>query len=160
MNNSVLLLGANIGNREEALQNAISLLAKYAGEVLIRSAIYETAPWGLTTQSSFLNQAITLRTSFSALNLLKEILNIEKEMGRIRMQKWEPRIIDIDILFFNEEVIQSDTLIVPHPLLQERRFALVPLNEILSSFIHPVFKCTISELVEHCVDQQVVDLYI
>ena len=160
MNKAVLLLGANIGNREEALKKARDLLGMHAGELLICSSIYETAAWGLTSQSAFLNQVITLRTTFTASDLLTSILKTEAEIGRIRLKKWEPRIIDIDILFFNEEVIQNDTLVVPHPLLQERRFALIPLNEILPSFIHPVFKCTISELVVRCVDQQAVDLYI
>ena len=160
MNDAVLLLGTNVGSRERALQQARLMIEKQAGTILLQSHIYNTEPWGNTNQASFLNQAMMIGTALSAQRLLERLLQIEVEMGRLRKDKWEPRLIDIDILFFNEEVIHTNTLTVPHPLLQERRFALVPLNEILPSFIHPVFKCSANEMLKSCIDPQQVKLYI
>src|ERR1043166_4904962 len=146
MNKVVLLLGSNEGNRLVNLENAILEIKKEPGKVQQLSAVYETAPWGNKEQKKFLNQVIILSTSLSPQEMMKKILSIEERMGRIRKKKWEARIIDIDILFFNESVISEPNLVVPHPGLHERKFTLVPLAELIPGFIHPVLKKSISEI--------------
>ena len=160
MNKANLLLGTNIGNREEALLLASQLVAVNAGVIVRKSSIYETAPWGNREQASFLNQALMINTEFNAHELLKIILQIEAKMGRQRIQKWEARVIDIDILFYNSEIINDTELTIPHPFIRERRFALVPLNELMPSFIHPVYQCSVNELLQSCTDTEQVKLYI
>src|SRR6478609_9104685 len=139
MDNVYLLIGGNLGNRVENLENAVALISRRAGTIVRTSVIYETAPWGMTDQKSFLNQAIELDTILPANILLDTLLEIEQELGRIRRQKNGPRLIDIDILFYGTAIISDPKLTVPHPLLQERRFALAPLNNLSPDFIHPVF---------------------
>jgi len=120
---------------------------------LIRSSsIYETEAWGKTDQPSFLNQALEISTSLNARQLMRKILKIEKEMGRIRKEKLGPRIIDIDILLYENEIHDLRFLKIPHPEMQNRRFVLVPLAEIDPTLQHPVFKKTIAELLEECPD--------
>ncbi len=118
-----------------------------------RSAIYQTAAWGNTEQPDFLNQVIIVQTKLTAVQTMQTILQIEKEMGRMRTVKNAPRIIDIDILFFNKEIINTAELTVPHPQLQNRRFVLVPLNELSPNFKHPVLKKNIHQLFIHCHDK-------
>jgi 2-amino-4-hydroxy-6-hydroxymethyldihydropteridine diphosphokinase len=140
MNSVVILLGTNLGNRFRNLSEALLLISKSVGEVNVSSKIYETAPWGNLEQPSYLNQVIELVTPVDAITLMRKLLEIEEQMGRIRAKKWSPRIIDLDILYFNEEIIVADTLTVPHPFLHERRFVLVPLAEIFPDKVHPVLK--------------------
>ena len=130
MNQAFLLLGGNIGNRKENLANARSQLGKKCGSALVASRLYETAAWGKADQPAFLNQALKLGTSLAAAELMNTILEIELQMGRRRDEKYGPRIIDIDILLFNDEIIDLDFLKIPHPRMQDRRFVLVPLAEI------------------------------
>src|SRR2546421_5689263 len=144
MNIAFLLIGGNIGNREENLGKARGLLEKYCGKIIRLSSIYETAAWGKTDQPAFLNQALEIETSLTAKDLLEKNLEIEKLMGRRRNEKYGPRIIDIDILLFNDEVHDEPFLKIPHPELQNRRFALIPLNEIDPGLYHPVLKKTIN----------------
>jgi len=146
MHSAVLSLGTNIGNRLANLSNALKLLEQLPGKVLRISSIYETAPWGNTNQASFYNQVLEIETAVSAEMLMEKILFIEKEMGRTRTKKWEPRIIDIDILFFNDEIFNKENLHIPHQHLHERRFILEPLNEILPDLVHPVLKTKIHHL--------------
>ena len=153
MNNAYLLIGGNLGNRSKNLSLAMHLLGHKCGNILKQSAIYETAPWGKTDQANFYNQALLLQTVQEPLTLLENILSIELKMGRERAEKNGPRIIDIDILFFNEESIDVPNLRVPHPEIQYRRFALVPLNEIASEFIHPVLRKNIRTLLKACQDE-------
>lgn len=153
MNNTYLLLGSNMGNSLEQVSTAIELLEKKIGTLLLRSNLYATAAWGNTSQPDFLNQVIEVNTPLNATETLKEILSIEKNMGRIRTVKNAPRIIDIDILFFNNEIINQSDLIVPHPEIQNRRFVLTPLNEMAPQMIHPVFNKTIEQLLSQCPDQ-------
>jgi len=159
MNKVYLLLGSNIGKREIYLSEAIKIISEKIGKVVAQSSVYTTEPWGNVDQNDFLNEAICIKTKLAAKELLDKILGIEKQLGRSRIHnsesginRWKPRKIDIDILFFNDEIIDDENLIVPHPHLHKRRFALVPLNEIAKEFIHPVFKKTISELISTCFD--------
>jgi 2-amino-4-hydroxy-6-hydroxymethyldihydropteridine diphosphokinase len=153
MNSTYLLLGSNMGNSTELLSNAIEQIENKIGPLLLQSNLYATAAWGNTSQPDFLNQVIKIATNLQAVETLEIILSIEKEMGRIRTVKNAPRIIDIDILFFNNEIINRIDLIVPHPEIQNRRFVLTPLNEIAPQMIHPVLNKTIDQLLSFCPDQ-------
>ncbi len=154
-----LLLGGNLGNREENLKSAIVFIESQAGTLIKRSSIYKTAAWGIENQEDFLNQALLLETALVPHELLNVLLNIEKELGRIRDQKWGPRIIDIDILYIDDLVINDDDLKIPHPYLHERKFSLVPLEELSPDWIHPIFKKNISTLIAECKDQGKVAIY-
>lgn len=153
MNTAYLLTGGNLGNRNENLAHARQLLQEFCGNIIAASSLYETAAWGNTDQPSFLNQAIRLETSLTARQLIRRILKLEKQMGRERHEKFGPRIIDIDILLFNDEIHNYPLLKVPHPELPNRRFALMPLAEIAPYLIHPVLKKTIATLLEECKDE-------
>jgi 2-amino-4-hydroxy-6-hydroxymethyldihydropteridine diphosphokinase len=146
-------LGSNKGNREENLQKSIALLNEKAGKVIAFSSVYETEPWKMDDAMSFLNQVILLETELSAENLMDILLQIENLLGRIRTQgKYESRTIDMDILFYNNEVQTTGKVIIPHPHIQERRFVLEPLFEIAPELVHPVLKKSISQLLDECKD--------
>jgi len=152
MRTAYLLIGGNLGNRKENLSKAVSLINEQCGPLTGSSSIYETEAWGNTDQPSFLNQALEISTSLTARLLMRRVLRIEEEMGRIRKEKLGPRIIDIDILLFENEIHDLRFLKIPHPEMQNRRFVLVPLAEINSNLQHPVLKKTIAELLEECPD--------
>jgi len=152
MNTAYLLTGGNIGEKKENLGKARSLIEQYCGLIVKGSALYETAAWGNTDQPSFLNQVLELQTPLNARQLVRKILKLEKMMGRVRKEKLGPRIIDIDILFFNQEIHNLRFLKIPHPELQNRRFALVPLAEIAPLLPHPVLYKPVSQLLEECPD--------
>jgi 2-amino-4-hydroxy-6-hydroxymethyldihydropteridine diphosphokinase len=152
MNKVYLLIGGNVGSRLQNLSHARDLLSAW-GTVIQQSAVYETEAWGKTDQEAFFNQAIVLETPLQAKSLIINILQIEEEMGRRRLEKYGPRIIDIDILFFNDQVIREPHLTIPHPEIQNRRFALVPMLEIAPEFVHPVFNKTIGRLLDECPDK-------
>lgn len=158
-NTAYLLTGGNLGNREENLNTAKNLIDKYCGRVTAFSSLYETAAWGKTDQPAFLNQALEVKTELTARQLIRRILKLEKQMGRVREEKYDPRIIDIDILLFNKEQHNYPLLKVPHPEMHNRRFALLPLAEIGAEVIHPVLQKTISELLVECTDQLEVKKY-
>lgn len=153
MNTAFLLTGGNLGNRKETLAQTKDLIAEQCGAVVATSSLYETAAWGNTNQPAFLNQALQLETTLTARQLMRRLLKLEKLMGRVRKEKYGPRIIDIDILLFNNEVHNYQLLKLPHPEMQNRRFALLPLNEIAKDYIHPVLKKTIKELLKDCKDE-------
>ena len=145
-------MGTNLGNRENNLQLAISLLTGSVGNLIKKSSIYETAAWGLENQPNFLNQIIILSTSQSPKFLMKTILKIEKKMGRERLVKMGPRIIDIDILFYENRIINKPSLTIPHPRIQFRRFVLVPLNELQPNYLHPILNKSVKDLLIACTD--------
>lgn len=152
MNKAYLLIGGNLGNRKRQLKRAAKQIEKACGKIILSSHFYKTEAWGKTDQPAFYNQAIAITTQLPALQLLDTLLNIESGMGRHRAEKFGPRIIDIDILLFNEENIHYPGLDVPHPELPNRRFALEPLNEIAPDIVHPQLKKTISRLLKECPD--------
>lgn len=153
MNKAYLLTGGNLGNRQALLKRAATLLNKYCGHVIRRSSLYETAAWGNTDQPAFLNQVLVLETKMDAATLMKKILSIEMQMGRSRKNKWEPRIIDIDILFFNKDIINSELVTIPHPHIPNRKFVLAPMNELSPAFIHPVSGKNMHQLLLQCKDK-------
>ncbi|MBV6427527.1 MAG: Bifunctional folate synthesis protein [Haliscomenobacter sp.] len=145
-------LGTNLGDRLANLERAKTLVQERIGTILLQSSVYQTEPWGLKDQPEFYNQVLLLETRLSPETILDLILQIEKEMGRIRHQKWDRRLIDIDILFYDQEVLLLDRLTIPHPLMEKRNFVLAPLAEIAPGLLHPVLEKTISELAQTSTD--------
>lgn len=142
-------LGANIGERHENLKRAIQLLNDESHvEVTKESSIYETAPYGKTDQPDFLNMALEVETDLEPIELLELCLSVENELGRVREEVWGPRIIDIDVLMYEDLEIDIDNLIVPHEEMHLRKFVLEPLNEIAPNAVHPTFNKTVKELLE------------
>lgn len=152
MTNIYLLLGTNLGNKLKNLERVAELLI--ANRIAIRreSSIYETAAWGIENQPSFLNQVLVIETSKSPEKLLELINKIEVEMGRVRTEKWGERLIDVDLLYYGAQIIETEKLTVPHPEIQNRRFTLLPLAEITPDGIHPVLKKSQLTLLNECQD--------
>jgi 2-amino-4-hydroxy-6-hydroxymethyldihydropteridine diphosphokinase len=141
-----LSLGSNLGDRKEILEKAIVLLSEKVGVVVKQSKDYETVPWGVTDQPDFLNLAIEIHTLLKPLEVLEQTQSIENQLGRVRKEKWGARLIDIDILFYGNEIIDEPNLKIPHPLIQERDFVLTPMAEIAPNFVHPLLGETNMEL--------------
>lgn len=150
---ATILLGTNIGDKRKNLKDAILLLKQHCGPVTNESSIYESEAWGKEDQDSFYNKIIIIKTLFPPIYLMKIILELEKKMGRIRKEKWGPRLIDMDLLFYENKIIHSTTLELPHPEISKRNFTLLPLVEINPSFFHPVLKCTVMELLSKSKDK-------
>lgn len=159
MNKAYLLTGGNIGDRTANLAMARDWISRETGELTAISKLYETAAWGKMDQPSFLNQALEVSTQLKPGEFLEQILEIEKKIGRVRKEKYGPRVIDIDILLFNDEVIDQPSLKLPHPELPNRRFALAPLTEIAAKLVHPILNKTIEELLFICPDKLEVTVY-
>lgn len=155
----VLHLGSNLGSRNKNLSIARFLIESRIGTVVKASSLYETSAWGNTEQDDFLNVAYVVETELSPEDLLKSIHDIEQKMGRVRLELWGERLIDIDILFYNDQIIKKANLKIPHPEITNRNFVLVPLNEIIPEFIHPVLKKSINKLLTACSDTGEVRLY-
>ncbi len=147
-----LLLGSNVGDTIRHLDTARQLLMADVGSLSRLSSLYRTKAWGITNQPDFLNQVVVLISHYPPLEVLDRILSIEKKMGRHRLVKWGERIIDIDILYYNHQIVDYQNLKIPHPLLQERNFALVPLVEIAPDFVHPIFLLSNAELLAQSTD--------
>jgi 2-amino-4-hydroxy-6-hydroxymethyldihydropteridine diphosphokinase len=150
----LLLLGSNQGNRGHLLQQARALLAQQAGQIVRQSALYESEPWGFISDGWFMNQAVEIETALPPLALLSVTQQIEKALGREKPQgaRYAPRTMDIDILFFDRQIIRLPDLTVPHPRLHERLFTLMPLCEIAPETVHPVLKKSIRALLQECSD--------
>jgi len=148
-----LLLGSNEGDRLRQLKSAVYYLTLHlARGPVVRSSIYETAAWGIEDQPSFLNLAIRMNTAHPPEDVLTAVHQIEQSFGRQRIVKWGQRTLDIDILFYGDKIIHQPRLIIPHPQIQERRFALAPMAEIAPELMHPVLRQTMAELLDHCTD--------
>jgi 2-amino-4-hydroxy-6-hydroxymethyldihydropteridine diphosphokinase len=158
-NDVYLLLGSNLGNRAAVLHEAVQHIELQIAPLSTLSKIYETAPWGVLDQPVFLNQVVHLQTVLHPSDILKCILEIEKGMGRQRQQHWGARLIDIDLLYCGDVVLNMTNLTVPHPQLHHRRFTLVPLVELAPEFVHPVFKKNNQELLSACTDNGEVSVY-
>ena len=154
-----LLLGTNLGQRLDNLRQAKSLLHVEGIKVNAESGIYETEAWGKTDQATFLNQVIQVETELSAKKLLSVVHSIEKEMGRVRQEKWGERLIDIDILYYGHHVIIEEGLVIPHPEIQNRRFTLIPLVDIAQGLIHPLLNKSQKDLLRDCPDLLEVEPY-
>jgi 2-amino-4-hydroxy-6-hydroxymethyldihydropteridine diphosphokinase len=152
MNKVYLLIGGNMGDRMANLTLSMNAIEKEIGSIQKMSSIYETAAWGNTEQPDFLNQALEIETHLNAEQVMEGLLKIEKQMGRERLIPMGPRSIDLDIIYFNKEVIESPSLEIPHPRLAERKFVLLPLSEIAPDFIHPIFQKTNEVLLKECGD--------
>lgn len=154
-----LLLGANLGDREKQLAEAIGKISGQIGDILKVSSVYETEPWGSTDQPTYLNQVIEVNTDLEVEAVLEHALAIEQELGRIREVKWGARIIDIDILYYGDFTCQTARLTLPHPFLHVRRFTLTPLAEIAPDWQHPVLLQTNQQLLMSCPDDSQVNIF-
>ena len=150
---SLLLLGTNLGERGKNLKSALELIESECGIITSQSSVYETEPWGTTSSKSYFNQAIIIDTLLNPFNLLISLQNIELQLGRVRETKWADRTIDIDILMYNDFVLDSQDLQIPHPQLPNRKFSLIPSCEIAPDWEHPLFHKKIHELLELCADK-------
>ena len=151
--NVVLCLGSNVGNRGANLRDAIVLIEKNIGKIAKKSHVYETQPWGEPNQDPFYNQVIMINTTLDPRDLLDRISMAERDLGRERKEKWGPRVIDIDILFYGKRVIRDKGLEIPHPELHKRGFVLAPMLEIAADFVHPLLNKQIDELYMNCPDE-------
>lgn len=149
-----VILGGNSGDRAEYIRQATDLLIQRTGTLATASSLYETAPWGFESDEPFLNQVLQIETDLCPEAFLQQALAIEEALGRKRQPevRYASRTIDIDLLFCDTEIIRTQTLTVPHPRIAERRFVLVPLNEIMPGFVHPLLRKSVSQLLAECND--------
>lgn len=145
-NNALLLLGTNMGNRQQQLELTCQAINQRLGTVVKQSALYSTAPWGHLANQPFLNQCVLLQTQLTPLLLLKQIKQLEVELGRTPRSRWDNREIDIDILLYNQNILVEKQLIIPHPWFHKRNFAIFPAKEIVPHMIHPVLNQPINAL--------------
>jgi 2-amino-4-hydroxy-6-hydroxymethyldihydropteridine diphosphokinase len=160
MNIVYLLIGGNLGDRWQNLADCRDLLESQIGEVDMQSRIYETAAWGKVDQNDFLNQVLVIRTMLDPQSVLKKIHSIEQYLGRVRHEHWGERLIDIDILFYNDDIVNSPLLKIPHPQIPFRKFTLTPLMEIAPELVHPLLHKTIWQLYQNCNDKLPVSEYV
>lgn len=154
-----ILFGSNMGDKEALFAQACLLINNRCGQVVRVSAAYESEPWGFEAEEWFLNRVIVVETEKTPEELLQQLLDIERELGRVRhpeIQGYTSRTVDLDLLYFGQRVINTDSLTVPHPRLHLRRFALVPMCEVAPEWVHPVFGLTQQELLQQCPDECIV----
>ena len=159
MNIVFLQLGSNLGDRELLLKDAITEIEDSVGNILECSKVYESTPWRVEGQENYLNQILKVKTILLADEVLSVVLDIEKQLGRVRIEKWGQRLIDIDIIFYNDSIIETPELCVPHKHLHERLFVLTPLHNIAPQMVHPKYNKTIEELLNICSDTELVKEY-
>ncbi len=149
-----LLIGGNLGDRIQNILTALNKIEKFIGKIKMQSSVYETKAWGLENQADFLNLALVIETDLYPIEILNKTQQIEQELGRSKMkfEKWGARTMDIDILFYDDEIIKTERLQIPHPLLGSRKFVLIPLMEISPNLIHPASKESIKTLYLKCDD--------
>lgn len=160
MNTVYLQLGSNLGDREQLLDAAILAIELRVGSIIELSKVYESSPWRVDGQPNYLNKVLKVKTKLEVEIVLREVLDIENELGRKRVEKWGERLIDIDIIFYNNSIIETPDLCVPHKHLHERKFVLTPLNEIASDYIHPKYNKTVNDLLIECNDIELVEEYV
>ncbi len=149
-----IIIGSNLGNREINIAEAEKLITREIGNIIKSSHLYETEPWGTSNNKKFCNKALIVETGLKPYSILEKAQIIEKSLGRARNNdKYKPRTIDIDILFIDNLILSDKSLTIPHPLIAERKFVLVPLSEICNDFVHPVFNKTIGDLLNNCHDK-------
>ena len=158
MNKVVVLLGSNLGNSKLLFQRGLNLLIEKLGKLLSKSALYESSPWGFEHENNFLNQVLILETIYSAEDVLQVCLQVENNLGRVRKEQigYSARVIDIDLLFVNDEVLETETLVLPHPRLHLRKFTLLPLVDLIPDFIHPRLQRDMQYLLANCKDNSIV----
>ena len=159
MEKCYVLFGSNLGNKEALFEQACALINKRCGPVLQASSAYESEPWGFEAEEWFLNRLIVVETSLQPDEMMRQLLAIESTLGRVRRQNtqgYTSRPVDLDILYYGEQIVSTDWVIVPHPRLHLRRFALLPLCELIPNFMHPVLGLTQTELLERCNDPLIV----
>ena len=149
---TILLLGSNLENPLKQLEIAISKISAEVGECKL-SSIYRTAAWGNREQNDFYNQGVEVHTELNPSDLLKKLIEIELSMGRTRKHKWEPRIIDIDIISMDDTVVNTEELQIPHPHMANRKFVLIPMYELDNHWVHPISLKDIKTLLEECEDE-------
>lgn len=152
-----LCLGGNIGDTRNYLQNAVAMISRRIGRIVSQSAVYQSEPWGFNAEQMFLNQVVVAETELEPHAVLELCLQIEAELGRTRSGNgYEPRTIDIDIVFFGQQIVNQPDLQVPHPLMHRRNFVLRPLCDVAADFVHPIFGLTVKQLAAICDDKAVV----
>lgn len=158
-NIAYIALGSNVGNRLEYLRRAVKRIKEFLckGSEIISSSVYETKPFGNKNQSNFLNAVIRIETSFNLIDLFNFLKAVEKELGRRTNQKWGPREIDLDILFFNDEIFNCQDITVPHLSIADRDFVLIPLNELANDFEHPVLKEKITNICSRIIPENIIE---
>ena len=148
-----LLLGANLGDKQQTFAQARQHIAGQVGTIASVSSLYETEAWGVTGQPTYLNQVLLVDTYLTPADVLVQTQAIEQRLGRVRAEKWGARLIDVDLLFYDSLILNSPTLTIPHPLLHERRFTLMPLAELAPDFVHPVLGLPVHTLLANCTDE-------
>lgn len=157
-----ILIGSNLGERKRLVNQACKMMEERCGVLISKSKMYESEPWGFEAEHWFLNQVVRIDTVLSPDELMKTLLSIEKELGRDRSVPHEgyvSRSIDLDILYYGEEIVDTEMVTAPHPRLQERRFALVPLCDVVPCLVHPLLRKTNRQLLEECQDKGKVNIY-
>lgn len=155
MERCYILFGSNMGDKASIFEQACLLINNRCGTIVVTSSAYESEPWGFESDEWFLNRLIVLETELSPDTVMQYLLEIEAELGRVRHPEfsgYSSRTADLDILYFGDKIIHTDRLTVPHPRLHQRRFALLPLCEVIPDFVHPIFQLTQKELLEYCTD--------